>query len=854
MFGTSVKKATGRSWSVRSYLVALALCCTVPVAAVTGLLALHLVRDAVERQRSDVENRLFLLRDGVDQRIETIIRVLQAMATARSLQRGDFAAFGASASRTAKLLGVLTIVLADRDGGQLVNTRAPAGGRIPPRAHLEAQERVLATGEPQVSNLYYATIDQRPVISVEVPVSFEGEIRYVLTAGIEPQYLSALMRDFVPAGFIGSIIDRNGLVVARQGMPNDADLIGKPTIPEVRAHLGEPEALWIEAISRTGVPTFTSMLRSQKTGWTISVAVPRSVVQGPIRRVMLFVVAIAIIALVCGLLLARLLAGRLATSANVLEDAAKRIGSEQEVVPALTQVREYDRALMAFGDASRTLKLRAVERDRAESAVRESELRWRSIAESLPNLVWTCLPDGQCDWLSSQWGKYTGIPEQELLGLGWLERVIHPDDRERTLECWKAACEDRGEYDLEYRIRRHDRAYRWFKTRGVPLRDQSGRITYWFGTCTDIEDIRSAETREQLLMGEVNHRAKNMLALVQAIARQTAFNSPREFIAAFDARLQALAASQDLLVRSGWREIPIDELIRTQLAHFADALDTRISLAGPPLKLTAAAAQTFGIIFHELSTNSSKYGALSNNDGKVAIRWEIGALNAGGDAKFHIRWCESEGPPVVDTPRRGFGSTVLDSFAQMSLKANVTLEYPADGFAWRLWCPVSEVVEGGKLSVDLPPAAAPFRSAAISSQRARILVVEDEALPALEVVSLLAEADLEAIGPARSNEQAFRLLEQHCGCDAALLDVNLGPETSEPVARKLCADAIPFIAMSGYSREQLPDIFAAAPFVAKPLRRDLLVEAIHRCLTHKPEVSRPNARDSAQARPVTIPA
>jgi PAS domain S-box-containing protein len=140
------------------------------------------------------------------------------------------------------------------------------------------------------------------------------------------------------------------------------------------------------------------------------------------------------------------------------------------------------------------------ERKQAEMALTQSEFRWRTMAEALPNLVWTDLPDGQCDWLSSQWGRYTGIPERQLLGLNWLEEVIHPDDRERTLACWQAACQDRGQYDLEYRIRRHDGQYRWFKTRGVPIRDQAGKITYWFGTCTDIQDLKEAEERERTLI------------------------------------------------------------------------------------------------------------------------------------------------------------------------------------------------------------------------------------------------------------------------------------------------------------------------------------------------------------------
>ena len=133
------------------------------------------------------------------------------------------------------------------------------------------------------------------------------------------------------------------------------------------------------------------------------------------------------------------------------------------------------------------------ERKRQEEALRASEQRWRTMAEALPNLVWTDLPNGQCDWLSSQWGKYTGIPEHELLGLRWLETVLHPDDRERTLACWMAACADKANYDLEYRIRRYDGEYHWFKTRGVPIRNELGKIVYWFGTCTDIEDVKRLE-------------------------------------------------------------------------------------------------------------------------------------------------------------------------------------------------------------------------------------------------------------------------------------------------------------------------------------------------------------------------
>jgi PAS domain S-box-containing protein len=132
------------------------------------------------------------------------------------------------------------------------------------------------------------------------------------------------------------------------------------------------------------------------------------------------------------------------------------------------------------------------DRKLAEEAVRESEERFRVLTESLPQLVWSCLPDGRCDYLSSQWVAYTGIPEAEQLDLRWLDR-IHPDDRERTLEHWLGAVSGRHDYSIDFRIRRADGAYRWFQARAVPLRNAQGTTLRWFGTCTDIDDLKRAE-------------------------------------------------------------------------------------------------------------------------------------------------------------------------------------------------------------------------------------------------------------------------------------------------------------------------------------------------------------------------
>jgi PAS domain S-box-containing protein len=225
------------------------------------------------------------------------------------------------------------------------------------------------------------------------------------------------------------------------------------------------------------------------------------------------------------------------------------------------------RAKMFKDDRGKPLRMTGVnmditDRKRQEEALLASEQRWRTMAEALPNLVWTDLPDGQCDWLSSQWGKYTGIPEQELLGLRWLETVIHPDDRQRTLRCWVAACADQADYDLEYRIRRHDGEYRWFKTRGVPMRDQDGKIVYWFGTCTDIEDVKRMETA----LRETDRRKNEFLA--------TLAHELRNPLAPIRSGLQVLRLTEDKLIEEQARE-----MMERQLAHMVRLIDDLLDIS-----------------------------------------------------------------------------------------------------------------------------------------------------------------------------------------------------------------------------------------------------------------------------------
>lgn len=206
-------------------------------------------------------------------------------------------------------------------------------------------------------------------------------------------------------------------------------------------------------------------------------------------------------------------------------------------------------------------------------------------------------------------------------------------------------------------------------------------------------DLRAqAEQQILLLMREVNHRSKNMLAVVQAIARQMPSNDPKQFVRQFSDRIVGLAASQDLLIESNWQGVRVADLVRSQLALFRELIGMRIEITGPPVRLQPPAAQAIGMALHELATNASKYGALSDNNGKVRVSWR---LEGGGEERaFVLVWAEEDGPPVKPPERRGFGYTIMVAMVEKSLDATVTMDYAPSGLVWKVNAPARCTYEG----------------------------------------------------------------------------------------------------------------------------------------------------------------
>ncbi len=272
------------------------------------------------------------------------------------------------------------------------------------------------------------------------------------------------------------------------------------------------------------------------------------------------------------------------------------------------------------------------------------------------------------------------------------DRWVFPADVEAVRKEADRARQAHDYFSSEHRIiRKDDGELRWVRGFGQYLFDAHGEAIRFVGFYEDITERKRAEDRIHFLMREVNHRSKNLLAVVQAIAKQTAAEGdPVAFAARFGERLQGLAASQDLLVKNQWQGVELSELVRSQLSHFSDLLEDRIILDGPRMEVSATAAQNLGLALHELATNAGKYGSLTNQNGTLRIGWRI--EGEGGDDHFVMDWTESGGPPVKAPARRGLGSLLTTRITERAFEGRIKLDYAESGVTWVMSAPLRNVV------------------------------------------------------------------------------------------------------------------------------------------------------------------
>ncbi|MCX7568190.1 PAS domain S-box protein [Sulfitobacter sp. F26169L] len=359
------------------------------------------------------------------------------------------------------------------------------------------------------------------------------------------------------------------------------------------------------------------------------------------------------------------------------EETSDVMGRHFDVFAMPTQSR--GRFVIVFKDIT--------EQKRTEDALRQSEAQFRSITEAMPQMVWATRPDGHHDFFNARWYEFTGVPEGSTDGAGWND-IFHPEDQERAMRKWQHCLSSGNIYDIEYRLRHHSGAYRWVLGRAQPVRDSDGTIVRWLGTCTDIHEIKLADEQRELMLGEMNHRVKNMLSMVHAMVSQTLRQAEnlKDASTSIQSRIGNMAQAHDRLINSKWSETRILAVVEAALAPHRSG-NGRFTLEGPDIPIGSKQALALTMALHELATNATKYGALSTEDGRVNIRW--GVDKTGDDETFNFSWVESDGPPVTTPQRRGFGSRMIEQALAGYFNGHAELNYHLEGLSFDLKAPFS---------------------------------------------------------------------------------------------------------------------------------------------------------------------
>lgn len=356
---------------------------------------------------------------------------------------------------------------------------------------------------------------------------------------------------------------------------------------------------------------------------------------------------------------------------------------------------------------------------------------------------------------------------------------------------------------------------RFIEARYVPDVTPDGEIPGYYVLITDITDRKRAEETERLLIREVDHRAKNVLTVVQSLAQLTPFESKDQYVQALSGRIGSLARAHSLLSTTRWSGVDLHDLLRLELDPYGGETDEQVAILGPPALIDAQAAQSLALVIHELATNASKYGALSRPLGRLNVSWSFDEAGV-----LRLTWREDAGVSITPPTQRGFGSTLIESAAKQ-MGALIEHTWRPQGLKVRL-----DLRQGAQARpVDGAPLYRPGVTAeagpGLSDQH--VLVVEDEAVVAMELTRVLTAAGAKVVGPAGTIEEAMALLDAH-PVDRALLDVNLGGRLITPVAKALNRRGVPFVYLTGYQEPEVDD----GPILRKPVPANVLVGALAR--------------------------
>lgn len=619
--------------------------------------------------------------------IERAEAVLQTLALSTSLRERDHRRFYDKAKQASLIQGA-PVALLEPGGRILLDTSLPFGtaGSVP---CLDAVRRAVETRSTALSDLCGEPAEGDPRVFVTVPVLENEAAPFVLSLALAPDFFQKrIAEQRLPPDWIAVVADRGGRIVARSHAHRQ--FLGQEVRPELFRAAQAKSSGDIPSTTLEGVSVRAYFQRSPAHGYLFAIGYPAVAFSASLAKPMLWFILLAGAA-VAGLVAAALLARSIIGPVDHLLASAAALGRGAAVRPKATGIAELDAVETALAAASDQLQRRQAERDRAERASRDSEARLRLALTAGRLGLWQFDAKAQELTASAVCKANFGRAPDEPFTYRDLLDAIHPEDRERQRLAVEEALAARADFSVEYRTIRPDGSLHWIEVRGTVL-DGPGGAPVMVGVSQDVSESRMAEERQGLLLHELNHRVKNTLATVQAIASMTrrSGRDPEAMWAGFTARLQGLAKTNDLLAASNWDGAPLRETLVNELGPYDDGQGRRIGLQGEPVMLSPRAALALGLAVHELATNAAKYGALSVPEGTVRVAWSL--VRTGEGPKLRIEWAESGGPAVQKPERQGFGSRLIQRGLAQQLGGEIELDFAPAGVRCLIVFPVQGAV------------------------------------------------------------------------------------------------------------------------------------------------------------------
>lgn len=660
-----------RRFSARTYLLGLIAAAIVPV----WLFAAYvLVSFALTQQHTYRQQSVDLARQAaatVDGSLRDMLVRIDALARSAALEDGNLQIMHAEALRLTR--GTEQVVsLRYFDQRTLLDTQIAFGEPLPPAPPLTAEEEdALKAGQPYVSDVYSNPISSEPRIGVARNVRLKDGAEAILSVSISTSAIHKVLVSATPERWVIGVGDRRGVYVTRS--ERHEEVSGKPGVAEYLSKaIGQSGSF--TASNQFGDELLAGYYRSPFSGWLYAANIQLSIVEAPLWQSLLAILGIGATALAISLLLAFLFGRLLTVETHELEAQALALGAGRPVPSFRSRFTEFGLVSEALVDA--------------DAMIRERTSELEAVLDNVPVAVWfTYDPAGRQVIRNRYATELMGLSEDHQRPFGSPEEVIDTiaikdgqpvarEDRPLT-KAMRGELTDHEEF--LYRLPTGTEITLLSSAR--PILDLRGNIVGSVQISMDITERKRAETQRRLLTKELDHRVKNNLAIVQALVQQTLrgtdnLSDAREDIVA---RLGALANAHDILTRNAWLEGDLRTAVEATVLTQTSA--DRVSLDGPEVSLSPNQVMAISLGAHELTTNAVKYGALSNQTGRVSISWTVSEIDDG--KRLEIIWVERGGPAVSHPSKRGFGSRLLDRMSA-SEGGTVSRQFEAEGLTCTL--------------------------------------------------------------------------------------------------------------------------------------------------------------------------